>query len=356
MVMIQSMVLSLIFLLIIPLCVGYLWCDTLSVPNNFPSMYVFGTFFVWSYSQLILVPMIIKDMSFTITSVIILTVTIVFVLIFFYWFHKNNSGKTGRHAKKFEITSISFNDKVCFGLMLAVVLSIIIHSVCLQCTDADDSRFVVLAMDAIKSDRMLRINPATGREFTAYLGEVSKDFSSPWTIYLAYVAKICGVKATILIHTILPPFIYLLISCSFWLLSGTLFEGQFSTRCLFVSFVWFIIVFSNYSSLNSETFIILRIWQGKAIVAGLTIPMLLHGIINIYRDTTWKNWANLSVVNLGSCLLSGNAIVIGVFMICTFGFIYSLFKKHYEILLFSIIICLTNCVFYVVYKNANHFL
>ena len=355
MITIQSMFLSVVFLLLIPLSIGYLWCDTLSVPNSFASMYVFGTFFVWAYAQLMLVPMIIKDVSFSTASIFLLSVTIVLLLIFFYRLY-NNSVKANNHFKGIDLEDISKTDILCFVLLIGVVIFIIVQSARFQHTDADDSRFVVLAMDSIKSDRMLRINPATGCPLTNDLGEISKDYSSPWMIYMAYVANLCGIKGTIMIHTVFPIFLYFLITCGFWLLADVFFHDQFSMKCLFVSFIWFITVFSNFSAFNAESFIMMRIWQGKAVVAGLSIPMLLYGLINILRESSWKNWINVFIINLGSCLLSGNAIVIGAFMICSYGFVYTLIKKNYRIMICSVMVCLTNFVYYLVNQNANHFL
>ena len=356
MLSIGGLFLSVVFLLIIPLFLGYLWCDKLDIPKGFSSMYVFGTFFFWAYSQLILVVMVLKDMSFTVTSIVLLITTIAFLLASFYQYHLNNPFKSNTHFKRFSMADIPRKDRICFGVLAAMVIFIIVQSITLQSTDADDARFVVLAMDSIKSDRLLRINPATGRELTKYFGEVSKDVSSPWTLFMAYVSNLCGIKGTIMIHTILPVFLYLLITCGFWLLSDVFFKGQFSEKCLFVSLVWFVPVFSNYSAYNAETFILMRIWQGKAVVAGVTVPMLLYGMIKIYREFSWQNWANLLVINLGSCLLSGNAIVIGVLMICSYGLVYSLVRRNYKFILYSGLTCVVNFIFYLVNHNANYFL
>ena len=344
------------FLFIIPLCLGYLWCDSTGVRINFASLYVFGTFLVWAYSQVILVPLILQDVSFTVATIVLLIITCVFVMLSFLRFHRNDPLKRNHHFKKLKIKDIALSDRICFVLLAAVVVFIIIHSMVLQHIDDDDSRYVVLALDTIKSDRMLRINPATGSYLTEYIGEMKKDFASPWMVYMAYISNICGMKATVMIHSVFPVFLYLLVTCGFWLFSDIFFSGTFYMRCLFVALVWYIIIFSNYSDLNSETFIMLRIWQGKAVVAGLTIPVLLYGLVMALRESTWQNWLNIWLVNLGSCLLSGNAIVIGVLMICSYSLVYVLVLKKYRFLLYSIMICGTNFIFYLVNQNANLFL
>ncbi len=357
MITLAGMFFSVIFLLMIPIILGYLWCDICDVPKSFAAMYVFGTFFIWSYSQIILVPMILGNVLFTIASTTLLSVTIIFVLISFYKFYVNNNPVKGRWSlENFSPANVCMKDRIAFSLLLIVVCIIIFNSIYLQHTDADDSRFVVLTMDTIRRGRMLRANPATGRDLTVDIGEVSKDFSSPWAVYMAYIANICGVKGSILIHTIVPFFLYILVTCAYWLLAEVLFPGQFAWKCLFVSLVWYICIFSNYSIMNSETFIMLRIWQGKAIVTGVSIPMFLYGLIKVFREDTWKNWLNLWLINLGSCLLSGNGIVIGVLMLSSYGLVYSVILKRFKYLFFSLMLCSANFVFYMVNQNAYKFL
>ena len=356
MISIGGLLLSVVFLLIIPLILGYLWCDRLDIQKNFASLYVFGTFFIWACSQVILVPFVLMDLSFTAASIFLLAVTILFIVISLYRYYHNNPVLANSHFKRFSLSDVSMSHKAGFALLVIVVLFVIIHSITLQYTDADDSRFVVLAMDTIKSDRLLRINPASGRELTNYIGEMRKEFSSPWPVYIAHISNICGIKASIMFHTVLPPFLYLVISCGFWLLSDIFFNGQFGMRCLFVSLVWYIIIFSNYSVFNAESFIIFRIWQGKAVVAGLTIPMLLYGLVRIYRQSSWQNWLSLWIVNLGSCLLSGNGIVIGVLMILSYGLVYAYIKKQGRILGYAGAACIVNFLYYMVNQKADLFL
>ena len=129
MLSIGGLFLSVVFLLIIPLFLGYLWCDKLDIPKGFSSMYVFGTFFFWAYSQLILVVMVLKDMSFTVTSIVLLITTIAFLLASFYQYHLNNPFKSNTHFKRFSMADIPRKDRICFGVLAAMVIFIIIHSI-----------------------------------------------------------------------------------------------------------------------------------------------------------------------------------------------------------------------------------
>lgn len=356
MITVGNILLSILFLMIIPVCLGYLWCEKMHIPVSFPTIYVFGMFFIWSYSQLVLVPMILMDASFTITSIILLLLTIAFMAAFLYQFHLNNPLVPNGHFKRFSIADYPVKDIIAFAVMLMICGYVIYNCIVLQHTDADDSRFVVLAMDTVKSDRMLRINPATGRELIGHIGEMKKDFSSPWAVFLAYISNICGMKASSMIHSLVPVYMYILVSCGLWILADVFFEGQFVSKCFFVSLVWYLIIFSNYSEYNSETFIMVRIWQGKAIVAGLTIPMILYGLVKIFQENTRQNWLNLCLINLGSCMLSGNAIVIDVLMICCYGLVYSLVRKNYKIIICSAMLCIPNFLFFLVNQYANQFL
>ena len=63
-----------------------------------------------------------------------------------------------------------------------------------------------------------------GIELETWIGEIIKDITSPWAVYLAYYSKMVGVSAVITAHSILP---VSLITCAmsvFWLISKEIFR------------------------------------------------------------------------------------------------------------------------------------
>ena len=350
-----NVVLSVVFLLIIPTIIGSLSCEELHINYGFANWYAMGWFSLWAVSQLILVPMVLMDVSFTVSCIVLLLMYLILIVVSLFRLAKYIQPK-GAHSRKV-LSKTKFNiSMILFIILILTVTFILYQNMILQHSDADDSRFVVLAMDTIKSDRMLRINPTNGRTFTGGLGEVQKDFSSPWPVYVAFLANMCGVKATVMFHTILPYAMYILVTCCFWMIGDKLFKGDFDSKCIFTNAVVLIYIFGNYSSKSAETFIMSRIWQGKAIVAGAGIPMIICSMIRIYKKPELRAFIQLLIIDLALCLLSGMGIVIGAIMMTFFGLTYAVLKRNYLYFIYPVLISLINGSFYLINQNAVSFL
>ena len=348
--------LSIIFLLIIPLIIGFLVCEKLHIDYGFSNFFVMGWFSLWAVGQIILVPMVLRDVPFTWACIALLFVDIVMVVFSLYRIYRHMEHLGAKHLRS-EFTCIRLDSSSLFFVALCFLVAFILYqNLMLQHTDADDSRFVVLAMDTVKSDRMLRTNPINGEYFTQWLGEVEKDFSSPWPVYVAFLSSICGVKATVMFHTLFPFALYILITCCFWIVGDTLFKGDFDSKCIFTIFIWCIFIFGNYSVKSAETFTMSRVWQGKAIVAGAGIPMMTCIMAKLYEKITSLILLQMIIIDLALCLLSGMGIVIGAILMMSFGVVYTVIKKDIRYMICPALISLINCVYYLINQNAVNFI
>ena len=347
--------LSIIFLLVIPVIIGVLICSKLHIPYSFANWFTMGCFSSWAVGQVILVPLILMDVSFTLACIVLLVANLLLIVYSLYGLFYLLS-PNGRHSR-LEFPKIKADtNTLLFGCLLLLVVFILFQAMMLQNTDADDSRFVVLAMDTVRSDRMLRTNPANGKIFTENLGDINKDFSSPWPVYVAYLSHMCGVKATVMFHTILPFALYILVTCCFWAVGDIFFKGDFESKCIFTIALWCLYIFGCYSEMGVETFVMSRIWQGKALVAGVGIPMLICSMIRIYRKPDVRAYVQLLIMNLGVCLLSGMGIVLGAMLMVIFGAVYAFLKKDYRRFLFPAMIAVINGGLYLINQNAVTFM
>lgn len=348
--------LSIIFLLIIPIIIGFSVCEKLHIDYGFSNCFVMGWFSLLAIGQIILVPMVLKDASFTMTCIVLLFIDLVMVIFSLYRISRHMAHEGVKHLRSEFIGIRPDKSSLFFVGLFFLVAFILYQNLMLQHTDADDSRFIVLAMDTIKSDRMLRINPTNGVYFTGGLGEIEKDFSSPWPVYVAFLSNMCGVKATIMFHTILPFALYILITCCFWMVGDTLFKGDFYSKCIFTIFIWCIFIFGNYSAKSAETFTMSRVWQGKALVAGAGIPIMTCIMVKSYEKITSLILLQMIIIDLAICLLSGMGIVIGVLIMMSFGLAYTLIKKDSRYIICPALISLINCGFYLINQNAVNFI
>ena len=276
--------------------------------KSLPITYLIGQIVMWAVFQMIAVPMINLRTSFT----------------QLFWIY------TGVIAA-FAITGLVLRirtkiDKPEISVFLVIAIAIILY----QCSiyifgmhlDEDDARWIAEANDALVKDRMLLFNPATGEYIGRFVGEMIKDVYSPWSMYLAWMARITGIKAVILAHTIYAPVLLILCYLAYYEMGRQLFKGK-SERGIFLLMVSVINMFFAGNVYTQSVFTLTRIWQGKAVVAAVIIPAVLTMILRIQNGDRVSDWFMLAATGCAACLFSGMGIAISLLTISVYG-IYTL--------------------------------
>ena len=243
---------------------------------------------------------------------------------------------------------------IALVLMFLIIAVVLYQSVVLRNADEDDSRFVVNAVEMVRTDRLFLTNPATGEALSKFAGELSKDALSPWAVYPASVARWAGMNPTVLMHSVFPILMIILVSLAYYLLSGKFFHEDLGSRCFFVFLLWLINIFGYYSIYGPETFVMIRSWQGKAVVASFAIPMMLYMLFSVYEQPKSRGrYLSLLAMNLCMCFLSGNGIIIGAVMLLCYGIVYAIARKSAWILLKMLLLCIPNAVYYYLYTLVS---
>ena len=216
--------------------------------------------------------------------------------------------------------------------------------------DDDDSRFVVNAVEAYENDTMLTANPATGIEHETWVRELSKDVVSPWMLYVALIAKIFSIHPTIVAHTIFPPVLLIMSYMAYWLLGASIFQNRKTHSMLFVMVISIINLYFSDTTHTQSYVTLVRLWQGKAIVAAVMIPVLLCFMMRLYREQKQNGmYAVIFVTALATCLLSGIGIFFSGIMIGTFGLYNCIVTKKYKEIVGVIIACIPTLIYGVIY-------
>ena len=312
-----------LFLLVLPALAGQPICGK-NRKNRIISGYLFGSFAEWALVQLISVPMVFLRCSFSAVY------TVVFILLCagaaagaVYLIKNRKQARVQRERKVSDILSLVV---MIAGLVL---LSVTIWN--MQHTDYDDSRFVVNAVDMVRTDRMYLTNPATGAELTTFMGEVRKDVVSEWAVYIAFASRTTGVPVTIMAHSILPQTLTLCMFCVYWLLAEEMYGDDLFRKCAFVIIAFMVVVHGVYSLRSSESFATLRLWQGKAVVAAVGIPVLFLLFWRIFREPdAWARYLVLYMVCFALCLMSAMGIIIGGILCGAFGLVYGIRLRKWK--------------------------
>lgn len=353
-----STIIGILSLGILPIMLGdRLWSGIIKEHDDFLTeiigRYLIGTIIMWAVFQLITVPMILAKGSFTIVVVLwefsILAILLLQVMwkvkkreYFYFYIKYAHKCEKKRHKDKVEI--------FCYMFMWAIVLYQCIACVVGTQYDEDDARFVVNALEAFDHDSMLLINPATGEYVGTWVGELAKDVASPWMFFVALIAKIINVHPTIVAHTILPGILVAMAYGVYWLISEKIYKKNFTDRCLLVIIIAIINLFFTNSEQTQAVFLLTRIWQGKAVVAGVMIPLLCYLMMLLYDVNKGKQlYYLLFVTDIACCLLSGMGIFFSGVLIGGIGIYITIVKKDVSMLLRLAICCIPTVVFGIIY-------
>ncbi len=161
--------------------------------------------------------------------------------------------------------------------------------------DDGDSRMVVNAIDIIRTNRMFRTNPATGF-FMEWGGELTRDVVSPWAVSGLYFPNNSPFSIN---HdsTVQPIVLYLCLFSIQWELSRHLVGPEIRYRCVFCVLLWVVILYCGYNGWTAEGFLLLRVWQGKAVVAGVGNPCVVLQMFRIYERGNTADFILLAVIN-----------------------------------------------------------
>uniref|UniRef100_UPI004057B164 DUF6077 domain-containing protein n=1 Tax=Agathobacter sp. TaxID=2021311 RepID=UPI004057B164 len=330
---------AVLFLLAVPYCVGNGISGYLKIRKTISKNYFLGMITIWALLQIIAVPLILLKQSFLLLVAII---TILLLLLCAYGL------KIARFPTRLHLAS----KMECFAvamLFLAAVM-LLLCTVFLQHTDADDSRFVVNAVDIVRTNRMFLTNPINGEEAITWTGEIVKDVTAPWALFIAYFSKMTGIFPTIMAHTILPVILLVCAFCVFWMLSDVFFKNDILHRCIFVCLIILLNLYGHFSIYSAETFLLTRIWQGKAAVAGIGVPAMFLIAMWIYEEGKKTSYyIVLLFANLAMCLMSGMGVIIGAMMLGCIGFVYGIIKKNIRVSLRFWCLCIPNVIYYLLH-------
>lgn len=221
-----------------------------------------------------------------------------------------------------------------------------------QHTDDDDARFVALELIAVENDQMLTHNPIDGYPMYWNTGEVKKDYTSPWTMYVAACSRISGIHPAILSHRMLPMFLIPICYMAYMIMALGLFKDDWEKTFIFMIIISAANMFGYTSTHTTASLLLLRIWQGKAVFAGLMVPVILNLCYRLYdRPDRVAEKILLFVSCMASSLLSGGGVVMSAIAVGLYGLI--VFIRHKSVRN-TVLIWLT-CSPCIVYALCNVF-
>lgn len=325
---ILKILIILMFTMVVPTLLGLLLTGLMGerYKDSLVAALVTGTLLMFALLELIAVPVIIITHKF---SVVFWTWCVVVGVMAFDSFIMNFR----RLRKLISGTAKSFLSAGIIGIAAAVIvmfqagyLSWNLHY------DDDDARYVPSIVSAIEKDTMFVDNPITGETMYWDIYETAKDMISPWTIFWAILCKLCMIHPAIVCHTVVPLFYIPIAYLTYVMMGRELFRDDTRKISTFVIMVSFLHIFSGYSVYNSGAFLLLRIWQGKALFASFVLPFLFWFAIKFLKnDVTRKESLIVLIACLAAAMTSGFGIILAPMFVFICVLIHGFYYNRWDL-------------------------
>lgn len=371
---------SLVFwLLVIPFCMGLLPVRWLSGNRrNAVVVFVAGYLVMLPLCWLVTVPCIlfVKYYSFR-TMVVWFTVLALFTaaagVLLFLWDWKKDSGRRSGAASwagrkewaglkpAADVKGMSVEGKIEWLLFFGLVVWQLYKAFTLASFDGDDAEYVAQSLVTQQSETMYLIKPYTG-------GTTSLDIRHSLAVlpvWTAYIAKMSGIHATILAHSILPFLLIPLTYMVYYEIGKHLTAKNREYLPVFMVIMALLQMFGNVSIYTNETFFLTRTWQGKSVAANFVVPATVWLLLWIFdtgdgqgaagrerqaeKGSRAGMWLLLCLTNMTAGVCTSMVAFLNVVLIAAVAFWMALTERKLSILVKAGFACVPNLVYMVLY-------
>lgn len=185
-------------------------------------------------------------------------------------------------------------------LAIAAICFQVVMCALLQHTDDDDAFYITAAASALKSNVVCGFDPASGILSTAFplrYGLVG------WELLIAFLSKSFSFPPAVLAHSVIQPFLVIISYLAVFCFAKRIVKNK-NALPFFMLTTATIYIFGSYSSYTQASFLLTRIWQGKAVMVSIIFPILTVVCIDLYSHINEKNagrWIFASIVMLAGC-------------------------------------------------------
>lgn len=340
---ILKLIICLLVFLVVPVILGMLITKFINKGHNILFLFVMGYLMEFAILQIIAIPMIFLNFKFTtlLFSWIILILVLMLISLII------NKNKIEEFKIK-EILKRIFN-KFNIICIIAIVFVLIqaIYPIFYTYTNADDAFFVGSATTTIYENTMYKVS-AEGGSF--YSKIPYRYILSPFPMYLAIVSSIVNISPAIVAHSIFPPVFIILAYAIYMLLAEKLFDKNKTNVSIFIILLSIVQILGNYSDRTNFTYLLLRVWQGKAFLAGVMLPAIWLMFLNcIEDDKKIINWVILLITILASLLTSEMAIALAPMTLMMLAFVFAIRNKKISYLLKSAVCVIPSVIYFLIY-------
>lgn len=304
---------------------------------------ILGYILYFSVFGIYMVPLTLNRVSLTVASVIWAVICVFTVL-------------TGMllYRKQF-VDSVKLSGGIIkeHGMMLLFVLAVVAVQCLLvifyQDTTVDAAYYVGQASTSVYTDTLQRYDP--------YTGEILKKFSaryvfSSYPMHNAVWSKLTGVHPIVQAKLVMGVINVLTANAIIYQLGKRLFDNDKKKADLMVFFVMLLQLFS-YTIYTPGTFFFTRVYEGKAILANISLVLVFYCAIWFWQNTDEKQmWWVMLFVNISAVTFSGSSIIMPAAVSAAVLPVIFM-RKRYKMLINYGIVLLPSVLYAVAYIGAR---
>lgn len=356
MIILKLMALFLL-LIVLPILIG--WGPSYFIHKNTKGSLIYGYVFMLALLELAGIPVVLF-LNVHAYQVFCITLFIVFILFaaIGVCLSRKTLSLSGIKSQVLSpvkyVSSLSLEGRIYFALIVICVLFQLVMVFVFASMDADDFYFNAQALTSQAYGTMYRVDESTGRSTFLDIRHAMALFP----MWQAFVSTISKVHVTILAHKVLPMVIIPLSYYLIYVIGKVLFPDNETKALIFTLLmnVWRVFGFVSY--FTTETFFLLRTWQGKSFAGNFILPFILMLFLVLYSDNKMGEIKNnklyimlfLAVIASGSS--SSLAVLLSVMMIAMLGLFFYIRTKNLRSFIYQMLCCIPGFIYILVYAVA----
>ena len=301
-----------------------------------------GLLLMLAVAQLLILPGIFRKLSLHLVTLLFAIVMGLCAAYGLYGF-AGSAGSYGKRLRK-SIPEISPWMWIAAGVILVQI------GVCVYYAhmDADDAFYVATATTSVHTDSIFAYNPYSGAEYAVL---PRRYVLSPFPVLLAVISQLSGgLHPAVTAHTIYPVVFLLAAYLVYYQFGRLWFAEKRREQGLFLLICAVIIWFSGFSVYTGGNFMLVRIWQGKAVLAGVFLPFLFLLCMEIFmQEKPEYPWSLAFLANGACCLFSSMGIMLAPLLMGVFALLSLVKFRDGRRFLKSVVCCLPSLILGVVY-------
>lgn len=321
--------------------IGNYTCYLLGFKKNIAKIFCVGFVLLLAVFQIIAYPFAQFNGSFKIMVIIYVLIIVILFCFSLYYFIRNI---------EFKIT-IKFKKRVIIlgGILVALILCQTILSTYLYHDDDDDGYFITVSSTTIESDSVSsNVQYATTGIKSTQVEKRSN--TATWEYLTAVLSYMFNIEPVIVAHTVLPILLIPLSYLAVYLIS--MFFVSDNYRLYFMIIYALTNMYGGYSVYSTAAFLLLRIWQGKAVLVSIIFPILLANCIELMKVNKHKPqyWIFNSLILLAGVCSSVIGVYLTLIYYITIGipYMFMIGWKESKKIIFKIIISIIPCAIFTI--------